>query len=79
MTMSRRVDNHINYDAATIIEQYSVSVLDCETIGCFFAFQNTQLDPINMQQPGVDILVLGQPAQLSSKNSYRCIVLWDNI
>ena len=43
--------------------QYSASVLELETVGCFLALQEIQLEPKKVQKPVVGCHLVGQPAQ----------------
>lgn len=47
---------------------YSASVLDLDTIACFFlAFHDTRLGPKNTTKPHMDLLSSGDPAQYTSE------------
>jgi predicted RNA methylase len=48
---------------------YSDSVLDLETVGCFFALQAIKLGPKNIANPLVDSLSSTQPAQSASEKA----------
>lgn len=55
------------------IDQYSASVKDLETVGCFLDFQDMGECPRNMYPPIVDLRVSKQPPQfpLTYAKSYR--------
>lgn len=64
---SRKV-SHVSFEFAVAIAQYFSLVLDQDIVGCFLALQESQLDPINIKQPKVDLLVSGHPAKAASEN-----------
>ena len=58
--------------------QYSASALERDTVDCFLAFQDMQFPPMDTQNPVVDHIVMGHPAQSASLYPYRSRVLVDN-
>jgi len=55
--------------AADAMDHYSDSADDCETIPCFFDFQEIGLFPRKIQYPVIDHLVVGQLAQAKSQGA----------
>jgi hypothetical protein len=52
---------------------YSASVLDLETVACFFAHHETRLGPKKIANPPVELLSSRQPAQSASENPLTSI------
>lgn len=58
-------------DAVSDKERYSASVELLDTVGCFLDDQDIKFWPRNVQNPPVDLLVAGQPAQSLSLYARR--------
>ena len=60
---------HISSAVASAIALYSASVLDRDTVFCFFAHQDIKLEPKKIANPLVDFLSSEQPAQSASEKA----------
>jgi hypothetical protein len=56
---------------ALAMDLYSTSVLDLETVGCFFADHEIRLEPKKIAKPPVDLQSSKHPAQSASENALR--------
>ena len=73
----RRCWSHVISTAVVARARYSASVLERETVGCFFDAHAMQFDPRKMQNPVVLLLVVGQPAQSASHKALKVSELCD--
>jgi hypothetical protein len=70
MPRLRRTDwTHIISAIASAIALYSASVLNCDTVFCFFAHLEIRLGPRNTAKPPVDLLLSEHPTQFASKKA----------
>ena len=66
--------NHFNSQVVIVIERYSTSVDDLDTICCFFfVFHKIGESPRKIIQPVSDFRIIEQPAQSASPNQHRTI------
>jgi hypothetical protein len=67
---SRSTDcTHIISAVASVIAFYSTSILDRDTVFCFFAHHEIRFEPRNTVKPPVDFLSSEQPAQSASEKA----------
>ena len=56
-----------------VVDLYSTSVDDRDTVCCLFDFQETKEPPMKTQKPLIDFLLLGQAPQSKSVKPFNSI------
>ena len=56
---------------ALVMDLYSTSVDDCDTVCCLFDFQETKEPPMKTQKPLIDFLLSGQTHQSKSAKPFN--------